>query len=111
MAKYKYLTIDERWTIQHMLEKKAPFAEIARKLGRDRMTISKEIRSHLVFKNTLGMLSIYGEPTTDIKGSHPAPKTIAIQMAQTTYLNHVGTGFIDGFVCKINEHRRARYPP
>lgn len=52
MAKHKHLTIDERWEIQRMLDEKASFAAIARKLGRDRTTISKEIRSHLIFKKT-----------------------------------------------------------
>ena len=52
MAKHKHLTLDERYTIQHMLGERASFASIARKLGRDRSTISKEIRSHLTFKKT-----------------------------------------------------------
>ena len=46
MAKYKHLTLDERFKIQHMLDDKESFASIARTLGKDRSTISREIRSH-----------------------------------------------------------------
>ena len=52
MVKYKHLTLDERYAIQHMLEEKESFAAIAKKLGRDRTTISKEVRAHIVFKQS-----------------------------------------------------------
>lgn len=35
-----------------MLDEKASFSAIARRLGRDRTTISKEVRAHLIFKKT-----------------------------------------------------------
>ncbi len=49
MAKYKYLSLDERILIQQMLGQAASFKAIARTLGRNCSTISKEFRSHLVF--------------------------------------------------------------
>lgn len=58
MAKNKHLTLDERYKIQHMLDAKKSFASIARSIGKDRSTVSKEIRNHLLFKQTgcLGIL-------------------------------------------------------
>lgn len=50
MSKSKHLTLDERYTIQHMLKDKSSFKAIALKLGRDCTTISKEVRSRRIFK-------------------------------------------------------------
>lgn len=50
MAKYKHLSMDERILIQHMLGQAASFKAIARTLGRNCSTISKEVRNHLVFR-------------------------------------------------------------
>lgn len=57
MAKHKHLTLDERYRIQNMLDNRESFASIARMLGKDRSTISKEVRAHLTFKKSgsLGM--------------------------------------------------------
>ena len=38
-----------------MLDAKQSFASIARAIGKDRLTISKEIRAHLTFKRTGGL--------------------------------------------------------
>lgn len=42
--KHKHLTLDDRFIIQEMLNAKTPFREIARHLGKDPSTISKEVR-------------------------------------------------------------------
>ncbi|WP_405322133.1 IS30 family transposase [Frisingicoccus sp.] len=55
MANNKHLTIDNRCTIQTMLNDKASFKAIADVLDKDPSTISKEIRSHLVFRKIGGM--------------------------------------------------------
>ena len=52
MAKHKHLTLDERYKIQNMLDAQESFSSIARLLGRDKSTISKEVRNHLTFKKT-----------------------------------------------------------
>ena len=52
--KHKHLTLDERYKIQNMLDVKESFSSIARTLGRDRSTISKEVRNHLAFKQSGG---------------------------------------------------------
>lgn len=63
MAKHKHLTLDERYKIQNMLDVKESFSSIAKLLGRDRSTISKEVRNHLAFKQSGG----YGRPFNDCK--------------------------------------------
>lgn len=55
MADNKHLTADNRSTIQTMLNHKATFKAIADTLNKDPSTISKEIRSHLVFRRIGGM--------------------------------------------------------
>lgn len=58
MRKNKHLSIEERSTIKVMLDSSASFKEIARTLGRDCTTISKEVRNHLIFQKT----GCYGRP-------------------------------------------------
>ncbi len=48
----RHLTLDERFTIANMLSQRASFKAIARETGKDCTTISKEVRSHRVFKNS-----------------------------------------------------------
>ena len=50
MANQKHLTIEERTIIQSMLDRRSSFTEIGNALGKDRTTISKEVRGHLVFR-------------------------------------------------------------
>lgn len=52
MRKNKHLSLDERSTIKSMLDSSESFKFIARRLGRDCSTISKEIRSHMLFQKT-----------------------------------------------------------
>ena len=47
MANNKHLTLDDRTSIEVALKEKLNFTTIAKKLGKDPSTISKEIRSHL----------------------------------------------------------------
>ena len=55
MANNKHLTLDNRSRIQAMLNDRASFKEIADALDKSPSTISKEIRSHLVFRRVGGM--------------------------------------------------------
>ncbi len=55
MANNKHLTLDDRTTIALMLKEKASFRAIASVLDKDPSTISKEIRSHLIFRRIGGM--------------------------------------------------------
>lgn len=48
MPNNKHLTLDNRTTIETMLNLQSSFKEIAAALDKDPSTISKEIRSHLV---------------------------------------------------------------
>lgn len=59
MANHKHLTLDDRSTISSMLKEKASFKEIADALDKDPSTISKEIRSHLIFRRVGGMHTNY----------------------------------------------------
>lgn len=44
--KNKHLTLQDRQSIEQMLNNKKSFAEIARNLGKNKCTISKEVRAH-----------------------------------------------------------------
>lgn len=46
MAKNAHLTLDERASIQVSLRERKTFSEIAKELGKDPSTISKEVRNH-----------------------------------------------------------------
>lgn len=52
MANYKHMNLDERMEIQKGLKEGKSFAETGAAIGRDGSTISKEIRSHLIVKET-----------------------------------------------------------
>lgn len=52
MAKHKHLTLEDRFTIANLLDKNYSFKGIDAELGKDCTTISKEIRSHIVFNKT-----------------------------------------------------------
>lgn len=55
MANNKHLTPDNRFSIETMLNGKSSFKAIADALDKDPSTISKEVRSHLVFKRIGGI--------------------------------------------------------
>jgi len=55
MANNKHLTKDNRFVIESMLNNRASFKEIAATLDKYPSTISKEIRSHLIFRRVGGM--------------------------------------------------------
>ena len=61
MKKYHHLNQSERGIIHHMLNEQESFKAIARALGRDPSTISKEVRRHLRFVQKGG----YGRPFND----------------------------------------------
>ena len=50
MSKNKHLTLDERYEIEHGLDKRLSFKAIGNKIGKDCTTVSKDVRSHVVFK-------------------------------------------------------------
>ena len=52
MANYKHMSLDDRIEIQRGLKDGKTFAEIGAAIGRDGSTISKEVRSHLIIKET-----------------------------------------------------------
>ena len=52
MPKSKHLTLSERIIIEHMIRDSFSFKVIARELGRDCTSISKEIRHHIILKKT-----------------------------------------------------------
>ncbi len=52
MRKNKHLSIEEHFTIKSMLDQSASCKAIARFLGRNCTTLSKEVQSHLIFKKT-----------------------------------------------------------
>lgn len=52
MANYKHMDLDDRIEIQKGLKESKSFAEIGSTIGRDGSTISKEIRGHLIVKET-----------------------------------------------------------
>lgn len=58
---FSHLCLDERITIQTQLHTACSFKQIAKTLHRDPSTISKEIRSHLLIKQT----GSYGRPFND----------------------------------------------
>ena len=60
-AKQKHLDLKSRYVIEHSLDSSMSFKAIARELGKDCTTISKEIRNHLVFKKS----GAFGKPFND----------------------------------------------
>lgn len=54
MATQKHLTLEDRYAIQHALEKRHSFRTIARSLDKDPTTISKEVRRHCLSRYYVG---------------------------------------------------------
>jgi IS30 family transposase len=61
MAKYSHLSNEDRSHIETGLNNRQSFKEIGEKVGKDCSTISKEVRSHMVFRKT----GAYGRPFND----------------------------------------------
>jgi len=59
--KSKHLTQDERYQIMHGLDRGDSFKAIARTIGRDCSTISKEVRNRMVFKASGCLGNIFNE--------------------------------------------------
>ena len=72
MPNNKHLTLDNRTTMESMLDSRSSFKEIAAALDKDPSTISKEIRSHLVFRHIGGMRIPYNSCAlrTECQKSH-----------------------------------------
>lgn len=61
--KNKHLTLDDRIEIQECLYHGMTFKEIARRIGKDQTTVSKEVKKHLdVSTDNVRRTDIYGEP-------------------------------------------------
>ena len=71
MNENKHLTLDERNFIEQELTKNTNFTEIARYLGKDPTTISKEIRKHRIRKEGQAI---------HVNFNHCAKKFIAIDI-------------------------------
>ncbi|MBQ8994324.1 MAG: IS30 family transposase [Oscillospiraceae bacterium] len=52
MSKNKHLTFEERLYIQESLDKKMTFREIAKWIGKDPTTVSKEVKRHLTLRES-----------------------------------------------------------
>jgi len=50
LRKHKHLTLDDRVEIQECLNKRVSFKAIARRLGKDPTTVSKEVKKHIYIK-------------------------------------------------------------
>lgn len=61
MNKHSHLSEDERYNIQHGLDQGKSFKQIAREIGRDCTTVSKEVRLRRAFKQT----GAFGSPFND----------------------------------------------
>jgi IS30 family transposase len=61
MEKYSHLSEDERYNIQHGLDNGKSFKQIAREIGRDCTTVSKEVRMRRAFKQ----VGAFGSPFND----------------------------------------------
>lgn len=54
MGKHKHLTLDDRYAIQHGLDGRESFKQIAEKIGKDPSTISKEVQKHYIIEESGG---------------------------------------------------------
>jgi IS30 family transposase len=82
MAKNKHLTLDDRVAIESSLTNSLSFKEIARLLGKDCSTISKEVRKHRAIKNT----GAFGRPMNNCRLRYTC---------KNTYICHEPTSMLD----------------
>lgn len=68
MAKYRHLNSEDRSHIETGLNNRQSFKEIGEKVGKDCSTISKEIRSHMVFRKTGAYRRPFGIRCTVARG-------------------------------------------
>lgn len=52
MTKFKHFTLEERVTLETLLKSSLSFKAIAKEMGKDCTTISKEVRNHILIKRT-----------------------------------------------------------
>ena len=65
--KNKHLTLDDRIEIQECLYHGMTFKEIARRIGRDQTTVSKEVKKHLkVIADDVRRIDMNGKPISEI---------------------------------------------
>lgn len=60
-VKQKHLDLKSRYVLEYSLNSSLSFKTIARELGKDCTTISKEVRNHLVLKKS----GAFGKPFND----------------------------------------------
>ena len=58
MAKNKHLTNDERLDIERLLGEQTPLSQIATKLGKNKSTISREVRAHAIVSDKVARYRI-----------------------------------------------------
>lgn len=61
MDKGKHLTLDDRYDIQHSLKNGMSFKAIGRLIGKDCTTISKEIKSHVIFDRKCAPYKVFND--------------------------------------------------
>lgn len=84
MTKNKHLSFDEWLEIEKGLKKNKSFKEIATIISKDCTTISKEIRNHLVFKNS----GAIGKPFLDCKFRNDCPFRIKGTLCNSKNCTH-----------------------
>jgi len=82
MPKSKHLILSERIIIEHMIRDSFSFKVIARELGRDCTSISKEIRYHIILKKT-GSYKLVPMSRTSLKRA-----LISQEMISVLYRSH-----------------------
>lgn len=98
MAK-THLTLKERLRLEFLLKDGRSFAEIGRDLGKDRSTISREVRNHTVESRRAG----YGRRHNDCRNRHHCP---AMVLASTDF-NQSGITEINRYgVTETNRFQR-----
>ena len=61
MDKGKHLTLDNRYDIQHSLDKGMSFKAIGRLIGKDCTTISKEVKGHVIFDKKCAPYRVFND--------------------------------------------------
>lgn len=80
MAKHSHLSLDGRITIAQLLKEQSSFKAIARELGRDLSTISKEVRRHRIPKKPVP----WGNLSTTVSIGSAATVGVFVPAAKAT---------------------------
>ena len=101
MNKNKHLVLDERYVIEHSLNKNMSFKAIGKLILKDCTTVSKEVKSHIVFEkkgllinllttalieSTVIITVIYATPANVIKAETNVVSVVIVQPLVQTIL-------------------------